>query len=114
LQQPRVWLGIGHDAPGATPESRLRFDAALVVGGPFAPEGNIAHQLLPGGDFAITTHAGAMETLPAAYATIFERALALEGWTLIGLPAVEIYHETAIDIGRRLQHTDICLPVTGR
>jgi AraC family transcriptional regulator len=28
---PRIWMGIGHDAPVSTPPKHLRFDAALVV-----------------------------------------------------------------------------------
>jgi AraC family transcriptional regulator len=109
---PRVWMGIGHDAPGTTPPERLRFDAALVVPGPFASEGNIGHQFLAGGPFAVTTHVGSYETLPAAYDAIFPRLLDLPGYQLIGLPAVEIYHTTRVNVRYRLNHTDLCLPVT--
>jgi len=111
LPGPPVWMGIGHDAPGTTPAGQLRFDAALVVPGPFAPEGRIAYQLLPGGPFAVTTHAGPYDTLPAAYAAIFPRLLALPGYQLVGLPAVEIYHTTRVNVRYRLNHTDLCLPV---
>ena len=111
---PWVWMGIGHDAPGTTSPERLRFDAALVVPGPFRGEGQIAHQILPGGDFAVTRHAGPLATLPQAYATIFPRTLALKRYRLIGLPAVEIYHSTRPTLGPAVQHTDICLPVTRR
>jgi AraC family transcriptional regulator len=104
-------MGIGHDAPGTTPPERLRFDAALVVPGPFAFEGNIGYELLPGGTFAITTHVGPYETLPAAYGAIFPRLLALPGYRLVGLPAVEIYHTTRVNARYRLNHTDLCLPV---
>ena len=114
LPGPPVWMGIGHDAPGTTPAGQLRFDAALVVPGPFAPEGRIAYQLLPGGPFAVTTHAGPYDTLPAAYAAIFPRLLALPGYQLIGLPAVEIYHTTRVNARYRLNHTDVCLPVVAR
>jgi len=58
LRGPRIWMGIGHDAPIATPPDKLRFDAALVVPGPFDPNGLIGYQLLPGGTHAVTTHAG--------------------------------------------------------
>lgn len=112
LPGPPTWLGLGHDAPGITPPAQLRFDAALVVPGPFAPEDGVAHQVLPGGDFALTTHAGPYETLPEAYAAIFPRVLDLAGWELVGLPAVEIYHTTRVTLRDRLAHTDICLPVT--
>lgn len=108
---PRIWMGLGHDAPGVTPPEKLRFDAALVVPAPFAAEDGVSCQPFPGGEFAITTHAGSFETLPAAYSAIFPRALALPRYTLIGLPAVEIYHAAQVDAHRRLNHTDICLPV---
>lgn len=111
LPGPPIWMGIGHDAPGTTPADQLRFDAALVVPGPFAPEGRIAYQLLPGGPFAVTTHAGPYDTLPAAYAAIFPRLLALPAYQLVGLPAVEIYHTTRVNVRYRLNHTDLCLPV---
>ncbi|HYC89547.1 MAG TPA: AraC family transcriptional regulator [Thermoanaerobaculia bacterium] len=114
LPGPPVWMGIGHDAPGTTPAEQLRFDAALVVPGPFAPEGRIAYQLLPGGPFAVTTHVGPYDTLPAAYAAIFPRLLALPGYQLVGLPAVEIYHTTRVNVRYRLNHTDLCLPVSPR
>ena len=108
---PRIWMGFGHDAPGVTPPDKLRFDAALVVPAQLAPEDGVACRHFPGGDFALTTHAGSFETLPAAYAAIFPRALALPRYNLVGLPAVEIYHAARVDARRRLNHTDICLPV---
>jgi AraC family transcriptional regulator len=108
---PRVWLGIGHDAPIATPPEHLRFDAALVVPGPFEPDGQVGYQKLAGAEFAVTTHAGSFETLPAAYATIFPRVLALPGYRMIGLPAVEIYHSARVNAQLRLNQTDIYLPV---
>jgi AraC family transcriptional regulator len=108
---PPVWMGIGHDSPISTPPEQLRFDAALVVPGPFAPEGRIGHQLLPGGHFAITTHVGPYDTLPAAYAAIFPRVMALPKYQIVGLPAVEIYHTAKVNVRYQLNHTDICLPV---
>lgn len=114
LQGPPVWMGIGHDAPGTTAPERLRFDAALVVPGPFVAEGKIGHQVLPGGPFAVTTHVGPYETLPAAYGAIFPRLMTLPGYQLVGLPAVEIYHTTRVNVRHRLNHTDLCLPVAPR
>ena len=108
---PRIWAGVGHDAPVATPAGQLRFDAALVVSGPFEPSGSIGYQLLAGGPHAVTTHVGPYETLGAAYATIFPRLLALEHYDLVGLPALEIYHAARINVRFALNHTDICLPM---
>lgn len=111
---PWVWMGIGHDAPGTTASERLRFDAALVVPGPVVAQDGIGHQILAGGDFAVTRHAGPLATLPLAYAEIFPRALALKRHRLVGLPAVEIYHTTRPTLGPSIHHTDICLPVIER
>lgn len=108
---PRVWLGIGHDAPITTPPEHLRFDAALVAPGPFEPDGQIGYQKLAGAEFAVTTHAGSFETLPAAYAAIFPRVTALPGYRMIGLPVVEIYHSASVNTQLRLNQTDIYLPV---
>ena len=111
LPGPPIWLGIGHDAPGITPPDRLRFDAALVVPKPFAPNGLIGHQRLEGGDFAVTTHVGPYSTLPAAYAAVFPRVVSLRGWQLVGLPAVEFYATTRVNLRHALPHTEIWLPV---
>ena len=111
LPGPRVWLGLGHDAPGTTRPEQLRFDAALVVPGPFAPENGIGYQLLPAGPFAVTTHAGSYATLGEAYATILPRATALRSYELVGLPAVEIYHTANVTAHYELNHTDLCLPL---
>lgn len=108
---PRVWLGIGHDSPATTHPDKLRYDAGLRVDGPFASEGEIAYQLLPGGPFAVTTHAGPYATLPQAYAAIFPRLFALKGWKVQGLPAIEFYNTSQVSPGNLLNHTDVCLPV---
>jgi len=111
---PRIWLGIGHDAPGTTAPEQLRFDAALVVPGAFAQDGHVGHQLLVGGDFAVTTHVGAYDTLPCAYSAIFGRVVSLAGYELVGLPAVEFYRTGSCNSALRLNETDICLPVERR
>lgn len=114
MPRPWVWLGIGHDAPITTPPDRLRFDAALVVPGPFELDGSIGHQVLAGGDFAVTKHAGPLATLPDAYAVILPRVLSMARYRLVGLPAVEMYQATDLNLGHPVQHTDICLPVVPR
>ena len=111
LRGPRIWAGIGHDAPVATPAEQLRFDAALVVPGPFEPTGLIGCQLVAGGPHAVTTHVGPYETLGAAYATIFPRLAAFKDYDPVGLPALEVYHAAKISVRLALNHTDICLPM---
>ena len=104
-------MGIGHDAPSATPPELLRFDAALVVPGPFEPSGIVGYQLLPGGPHAVTTHVGPYETLGAAYAKVFPRLATFKEYIPVGLPAVEVYHTAKISVHFALNHTDICLPM---
>ncbi len=112
LPGPRIWLGLGHDAPVTTKPEQLRFDAAVAVPNPFSPEDGVGYQLLPAGPFAVTTHAGAYATLPEAYSAILPRVTALRGYQLVGLPAVEIYHTARVTSHYELNHTDLCLPLT--
>ena len=114
LRPPRIWAGIGHDAPIATPPDKLRFDAALVVPCPFEPSGLIGCQLLAGGPHAVTTHVGPYETLGAAYAEIFPRLAGFRDHDIVALPALEIYHAARISVRFALNHTDICLPMRRR
>jgi AraC family transcriptional regulator len=111
IRGPRVWMGLGHDAPGITSPERLRFDAALVVPGAFKPCGAIGYQHFEGGAFAVTTHVGPYDSLSAAYATIFSRVPRLRGVEFVGLPAVEIYHTHLVNSRYRLNTTELCLPV---
>lgn len=111
LRGPRIWIGIGHDAPGTTQAAQLRFDAALVVPGPFEPSGVIGYQLLAGGPHAVTTHVGPYETLGAAYAMIAPRLGAFTEYEPVWLPALEVYHAARISVRFALNHTDICLPM---
>jgi AraC family transcriptional regulator len=110
----RVWMGIGHDAPGATAADKLRFDAALVVPSAFNADDGVAYQFFAGGEFAIVTHAGAHSTLSQAYRTIFPRVTSMPEYDLVGLPAVEIYQSAQVISTQQVDVTDICLPVTRR
>lgn len=108
---PSIWLGIGHDAPGAVPPESLRFDAAIMVPGPFHAQGRVQHGFLPGGDVALTTHAGSFDTLPQAYEALLPQVLALSGVKLVGLPAIEFYHGAPVKTSLAVNQTDIALPV---
>jgi AraC family transcriptional regulator len=110
LGQPLLF-GLGHDAPGTTAPDRLRFDAAIRVPAPFEVHGRIAHQLLPGGLMAMTSHAGAAMTLKRAYGEIFARLMAMDGIRIIGLPVVEAYHSARAHPHLSLTSTDIYIPV---
>jgi AraC family transcriptional regulator len=106
-----LFLGIGHDAPGITAPEQLRFDAAVRAPGPFQPTRRIGHQRLAGGPFALVTHVGPYHTLSAAYPVIWQRAAALRGFELVGLPAVEIYRTTWVRKSEPIALTDVHLPL---
>jgi AraC family transcriptional regulator len=106
-----VFLGIAQDAPGITPPDKLRFDAAIVVPGPFSPDGRVGNQILGPDEFAVTTHVGHYRTLPQAYRTIVERVGRLKGYRLGELPSVEIYRTTRVDAHHAMNQTDIYIPI---
>lgn len=105
-------LGIGHDDPNITPTNKVRFDACLQVDEPFAPTGGIGCQQVPTGDYAAITYVGPYgAAMVAAYAAIFAYMQNRPDYTLIGLPAVEIYRTTRVNPDYALNHTVILLPV---
>ena len=111
-------VGIAHDAPGITDPSRLRFDAGLVVHRrPLvtADASGIGFETIEGGTFAITTHIGPYESIPAAYDSIVERLRAMAPRIeIVGVPSIELYHTTRIDPLGRLNQTEIAIPVVER
>ncbi|NNM31741.1 MAG: AraC family transcriptional regulator [Gemmatimonadetes bacterium] len=107
----RPLLGIGHDPPGLTPPERLRFDAAVMLDGPVKADGDVGYQLLRGRRYAFTTHVGPYSTLVPAYMEIVGRLAAMPGVTFVGVPVVEMYHETRIDSTLEFNHTDLYLPL---
>lgn len=110
----RPLLGIGHDTPGLTAPDKLRFDAAVAVEGRFSPDDQIAHEVIEGGLFAVTTHVGHFSTLTRAYGELFGRLSAMRSCQPAGPPAIEMYHEAYVDADLMFNHTDIYLPVVRR
>lgn len=104
-------VGVGHDSPAVTAAPQLRFDAGIIIPDHNAPISGIGLQTLAGGPYALTTHVGPYATLPMAYPKIFGRSQGLDGYELIGLPAIEMYHEQQVDPERRVSYTDIYLPL---
>jgi AraC family transcriptional regulator len=106
-------IGIGHDAPSVTAPDQLRFDACLQVTRPVRPDGRIGFQVIPEGHYAGATYVGPYgPTMEAAYVEIFQGLQTLQGYQVIGLPAIEIYRTTRINPDYEMNETDIFLPVT--
>jgi len=64
-------IGISHDNPHVTPAEKLRYDACIATDQPFEPEGDIGTRVIPGGEYAVTTHRGPYEKLPETYALLY-------------------------------------------
>ncbi len=111
VASPRTYVGIGHDAPGAVDPRSLRYDAGVVVPSHAQLADDLTASALPGGTFAVTTHVGPFDTLPLAYRALFAQLGALADVDIIGLPVIEIYRTTQINVTAALNHTDIYVPV---
>ena len=107
-----IFLGIAHDAPGITPDNKLRFDAAVRLPQPVETGPGIGFQTLTLGEAAVTRHVGPYGTIPAAYRTIFSRLKQLSGYHVVGLPCIEVFHTARVDARHELNQTDICIPVS--
>jgi len=105
-------LGIGHDDPQITPTAKVRFDACLQVDASFDPTGVIGCQTLPAGAYVALTYVGPYgAAMTPAYAALFANMQRRPEYTLLGLPAVEIYRTTRINPDYALNHTEILLPI---
>jgi AraC family transcriptional regulator len=108
----RLLLGVGHDDPEITAADKVRFDVCMSVPEPFAAEGDIGYQELPGGHYATAAYTGPFgPTMGVAYGEMFRQILRLPNIELVGLPVIEIYRATRITQAYQLNHVDIYLPV---
>jgi AraC family transcriptional regulator len=110
---PPLLLGIARDAPGITPDSKIRFDCCVQVPAAFDADGDIACQRTPAGEYAITDYVGSWDMGPA-YAEIFERLGNTPTLEIIGLPAIEIYRTTRVGERDAMARATIAIPVKSR
>jgi AraC family transcriptional regulator len=87
-------LAILHDDPEVTPPERIRYDACLVVGGDFEPEGEVGVQEIEGGDYAVTTHRGPYAKLGETYARLCGEWLPSSARELRSKPGLEFYRNS--------------------
>jgi len=65
------FLGISWDDPEITPPEKLRYDAAITLARPIAPEGEFGVTEIAGGEYATLLHKGPYEKLSVAYRLMF-------------------------------------------
>ena len=109
--QPLCLVGIAHDAPGITPDDRLRFDQAVQVSRPFRSTADVGHQVLPERWSAVTSYVGPFTGLAAAYEQAFAAAAGLRGFDVIGLPVEERYLTGTLLSQQQIHTTQILIPL---
>lgn len=65
------YFGISHDDPQVTSEDKLRYDAAILALKADRKKGEVGHQMLKGGKYAIFTHRGSYDGLEEVFNRIF-------------------------------------------
>lgn len=86
-----LFLGLCHDDPEVTPPEKIRYDACVTVDEKFVPEDDLGVQVIPGGEFAVTTHIGPYEKLGDTWAKLMGQWLPRSGRELRSSPCLEIY-----------------------
>lgn len=107
---PRL-IGLSYDDPEITPTDKIRYDACVEVDDEFQPEGDIGVQILPGGDFALTTHFGPYENLKDTYAALLGQWLPGSGRKFKMDPTRELYLNDPESTDPEDLVTDIYLPL---
>lgn len=105
------FVGLGHDDPARTPTGECRFDAGAQVTHAISSAGRLAVRTLPAADWAVTTHVGSYASLSRALPAIVRQCRDLDGWTLVGLPVLEVYHTDVVSAEAPVARTDVYLPI---
>ncbi len=105
------WMGVYHDNPEITPEAELRSHAAAIwTGDGPVPEG-LEEVAIPAGRYAVLTHAGPYDGLPAAWRSFGPDLIAAAGAELRQAPALEIYLNDPDDTAPADLRTELCVAV---
>ena len=83
-------IALFHDDPAITAPDHLRSEAAITLpAGAPSPDGLIEQQV-PAGRYAVTTHKGSYEGLPATWEALKKEWLPANGYQM-GHPSYEVY-----------------------
>jgi len=105
-------IGIVHDDPDVTPADKIRYDAAVTVSRPVAPEGDFGVMDLAGGTYAVFVHKGPYEKLDQTYQEIYGEWLPASGYPLRDVTAFEQYVNSPQIVEEEDLLTRIHLPIT--
>jgi AraC family transcriptional regulator len=106
-----LFIGICHDDPEVTPQDKIRYDACVRVDENFSPEGEIGVQVIPGGEYAVTTHFGPYQKLGDTYTKLLGQWLPHSGREMRSAPCFEVYLNDPQSTEPRDLITDIYAPL---
>jgi AraC family transcriptional regulator len=86
-----LFIGICHNDPEVTPQDKIRYDACVSVDERFVPDGEVGVQVIPGGEYAVTTHFGPYQKLGDTYTKLLGQWLPRSGRELRSAPCFEVY-----------------------
>jgi AraC family transcriptional regulator len=104
-------IGISHDDPHVTEESKFRYDACVTIDREVTPEGEVRMKSIAGGKYAIFLHAGAYEGFQQTYDEIFKAWLPGSGEKLREEPCFEVYLNSPDQVKPEDLRTEIWLPL---
>jgi AraC family transcriptional regulator len=105
------FIGLCHDDPEITAPDQLRYDACVTVPDAFQPCGEIGVQVVPGGEYAITTHFGPYDRLGKTYARLLGEWLPRSGRELAPASCFEVYLNSPDSTDPKELITDIFVPL---
>jgi len=109
-----LFIGICHDDPEVTPRDKIRYDACVSVDEEFVPAGEIGVQVIPGGEYAVTTHFGPYQKLGDTYTKLLGQWLPRSGRELRPTPCFEVYLNDPQNTAPEDLLTDIYAPLQGK
>lgn len=104
-------VGVYYDDPAATPAAELRSDAAVVQPPAVATPAGLEERLLPAGRYAVATHLGGYDGLPAAWRRLTGEWLPTSGLHAAARPSYEHYVNDPSTTPADALRTDLYLPI---
>ncbi len=104
-------IGISHDDPHVTEESKFRYDACVTIDREVKPEGEVSRKTLAGGKYAVFLHEGSYERFQKTYDQIFKAWLPGSGERLREDPCFEVYLNSPDQGKPEDLRTEIWLPI---
>lgn len=114
LSATAQFIGICHDDPAVSPHDKIRYDACVSVDESFRPGGDIGVQVIPQGDYAVTTHFGPYGKLGGSYANLLGQWLPLSGRRLESTSCFEVYFNAPENTEPQDLITDIHAPLANQ